>query len=80
MSGDGRRFALSYGGAILLLLLATWAFGGFEGLSTVGVFSLLVGAIVAVGLGVGLMALVFYSNSSERDEEVYRLGQDRHDG
>jgi hypothetical protein len=79
MTGDIRRFALSSGAAILLLLLATWAFGGFEGLSAVGVFSLLIGVIVAVAGGVGLMALVFYSDRSERDEAVYHLRQDRRD-
>lgn len=77
--GFARLFALSSGGTILLLLVGTWALGGFEGMSAVGVFSLVLGIIVAVGVGVGLMTLVFYSNSSERDEMVYRLGQDRHD-
>jgi hypothetical protein len=79
MQADVRRFVFWSSATILLLLLATWVFGGFEGLSAVGVFSLLVGVVVAVGLGVGLMALVFYSNRTERDEAAYRLGRERHD-
>jgi len=76
MPSDIQRFALMSGAAILLLLLATWAFGGFEGLSPVGVFSLFVGVILSVVVGVGLMALVFYSSRSDRDEAAYRLGRD----
>ena len=83
MPGDVQRFkrffALSCGGVILLLIFGTWVFGGFDGMTTVGVFSLLIGEIVAVTVGVGLMTLVFYSSSSEQDETVYHLGEDRRD-
>jgi hypothetical protein len=60
-------------------MLGTWALGGFEGMSAVGVFSLLMGEIVGVGVGVGLMTLVFYSDSSEQDDAVCHLGEERLD-
>ena len=77
-----RRIQAGVGVFLAVILLAVggyWAFGGFEGLSAVGMFSLLLGVFVAVVVGVGLMALVFYSNQSERDEMVYRLSRDQHD-
>ena len=80
MQDEIQRFALTSGAAILLILLATWAFGGFEGLSPVGVFSLLLGVIVSVGVGVGLMLLSVHSNRSKRDDTVYRLGHGRRNG
>lgn len=79
MPDEIRRFVLTSGATILLVLVAAWAFGGFEGLSPVGLWSLLVGVTVSVGVGVGLMMLTFHSNRSKRDHAVYRLGQDRHD-
>jgi hypothetical protein len=79
MPGDIQRFALTSSAAIVLILLATWTFGGFDDLSPFGVYTLVVGVVVSVGLGVGLMMLTFYSNRSKRDFTVHRLGHDRRD-
>jgi hypothetical protein len=57
---------------VVALILATWALGGFTGLSTAGDVALILGITLTIGLGIGLMALVFYSSRSERDEAVYR--------
>jgi hypothetical protein len=57
---------------VVALILATWALGGFSGLTPAGVVALVLGITLTIGLGIGLMALVFYSSRSERDEAVYR--------
>jgi hypothetical protein len=62
------------------VLVALWAFGGFAdiGLSGMGWFALIIGIAFTSGLGVGLMALVFYSARKDYDEDAYRAGrQDR---
>jgi hypothetical protein len=58
---------------IMAAMALFWAFGGFDqlGLSFSGVVALCVGILFTSLLGVGLMALVFYSNRSNVDEEVY---------
>jgi hypothetical protein len=66
------RIAAGCAGVILVLLAATWLFGGFTGMSLAGDIALTLGITVTVGLGIGLMALVFYSSRSERDEAVHR--------
>jgi len=55
---------------IVAVVLATWALGGFAGLSGAGDAALILGIAVTLALGVGLMALVFYSSRSEQDEAV----------
>jgi hypothetical protein len=54
----------------LLVILVTWAVGGFTGLSGAGDVALIFGITVTLALGIGLMALVFYSSRSEQDELV----------
>jgi len=65
-------FALVSAGMIGLGFLAFWAANGFAdwGLDVQGAIALVVGAILLAALGVGLMALMFYSDRSGRDDEV----------
>jgi hypothetical protein len=58
-------------GVIVVLLVFTWLLGGFAGMTARGDVALTLGVIVAVGLGIGLMTLVFYSSRTERDEAVH---------
>jgi hypothetical protein len=46
----------------LLTILGTYVFGGFRGLSGVGIMALILGVSLSYALGVGLMAAVFYSS------------------
>jgi len=57
--------------AIAAVLLLAWAVNGFDfsGLSTQGVIAIVAGTTLTVLLAVGLMALVFYSNRSGRDDQ-----------
>ena len=70
---------IAIGGVALIavVLILTWVLGGFQTLSVAGGLALIFGVVVTIGLGIALMALVFYSNRSERDEAVYHIG--RHD-
>jgi hypothetical protein len=61
--------------AIVVAVLATlWLSGVFGdlGLSLNGVIALLIGITLTVLLGVGLMALVFYSGRSHHDEAAHQ--------
>jgi hypothetical protein len=78
------RWLLTFVGFNALLfavVLATlWAVGGFAdaGLSGTGWFALGFGVTATSALGVALMALVFYSDRKDYDEDAYRSGrQDR---
>jgi uncharacterized protein YacL len=71
------RIAAGTIGVIVLLILATWALGGFATLSANGDIALVLGITITVGLGVGLMVLVFQSSRSERDEAVHFAADDR---
>jgi hypothetical protein len=55
---------------ILLLIAFAWAFGAFNGMSAQGDIALILGITFAMGLGIGLMTLVFYSSRIGRDETV----------
>jgi hypothetical protein len=68
--------------AILGTLGALWAFNDFHGLGigVAGTVAAVAGVTVTIALGVGLMALVFASDRSHKDEEVYRLEQTHEDG
>jgi hypothetical protein len=59
------------------VLLSLWAFGGFadEGLSAEGWFAMALGIAFTSGIGVALMALVFYSARKEYDEDAHRIGR-----
>jgi hypothetical protein len=64
-------FCLACIGAIVAVLFVAWAANGFDfsGLSTQGVIAIVAGTTLTVLLSVGLMALVFYSNRSGRDDQ-----------
>lgn len=67
-------------GLIGAALLAVWAINGFAGLGIglEGTVALALGIIFSVGLGVGLMALIFQSDRSDHDAVVYRETADEH--
>jgi hypothetical protein len=69
------RFAALVWAGIAVCLLAFWAFGGFRhmGLSIAGAIALILGILATCGLAIGLMALVFYSDTSNADEQAYRF-------
>ena len=56
------------------VLLVVWLSGGFQGtgLNVNIALALALGILFSSLLGVGLMALIFYSNRSGQDEEAHR--------
>ncbi len=64
------KFLVSSGGAAIVLIVLFFVFFGREwlGLDMAATIALTLGIVLTVGLGVGLMALVFYSSRSGRDE------------
>ena len=60
--------------AIGAVLLVVWLSGGFQGtgLNASIALALALGILFSSLLGVGLMALIFYSNRSGQDEEAHR--------
>ena len=62
-------------GFVGLVLLVVWTVGGFEDvhLSPAGWIAYGLGVVLTSALGVGLMALVFYSDRSGRDESAGEL-------
>ena len=74
----GLTFVLCCLGAIAAVYLALWAFGDFHdlGLSVNGFIALAIGTVLSVGLGVGLMALVFYSDRSGSDDRARDVKRD----
>jgi hypothetical protein len=70
-------FARSCVALLAFVYLALWAFNGFQGvgLDWPGTIALSLGTILAAGLGVGLMALIFYSDRSERDRGIGGFGR-----
>jgi len=69
------RIAIGGVAVIAIVLILTWVLGGFQTLSVAGGLALIFGVVVTIGLGIALMALVFYSSRSERDEAVYHIGR-----
>jgi hypothetical protein len=64
-----RFVAGSLGGAVALVLLFLGFFGVRQlGLSLNGAIALMLGIVLSIGLAVGLMALIFYSDRSGRDD------------
>lgn len=71
------KFVLICAAALFGVLALVWLADGLNGLglSTHGVIALVLGITISMGLGVGLMALVFYSNRSGQDVVVDGAGQ-----
>jgi hypothetical protein len=72
-------YSLASVGAIAAILGLLWAANGFTtgGLSGHGIAAVTLGVTISVLLAVGLMALVFYSNRSGRDEQAQRSDEGR---
>ena len=66
-------FAVTALCGIAVVLLLLWAFSGFHGLGldAAGTVALMLGIVVTSALGVALMALVFYSDRSNVDEDAH---------
>ena len=73
-------YVVACAGLIGAALFAVWAINGFAGLGIglEGTVALALGIIFSVGLGIGLMALVFQSDRSDHDAVVYRETADEH--
>ena len=77
-------FTLTSSGAIAAILLIVWLAGGFArvGLDFNVTLALVLGIFFSSLLGIALMALIFHSNRSGRDEDAYRTtmrqDDDRH--
>jgi hypothetical protein len=73
------NYSLTCIGAIVGVLAVLWASNGFStgGLSGHGIAAVVLGVTFSVLLAVALMALVFHSNRSGRDEPAHRSEQDR---
>jgi hypothetical protein len=69
-------FAVSCVGLLAFVYLAIWVFNGFHGigLDLAGTIALTLGTIVAAGLGVALMGLVFYSDRNGYDKQAADAG------
>lgn len=65
-------------GCVGILIGAVWAFGGPDGLSSVGGMGLTLGIVATLVVGVGLMAVILYGRRSRRDRMVDR--RSRHEG
>ena len=80
-----RRWSLTFVtvslGVIVLGYLVAWAANGFAdiGLDLQGNIAMVLGSILLSALGIGLMALMFYSDRSGRDEEVGGVRRDDRD-
>ncbi|HEY2890587.1 MAG TPA: hypothetical protein VGJ31_08155 [Dongiaceae bacterium] len=63
---------------IAAVLVVIWLAGGFQGtaLDANITVALVLGILFISLLGVGLMGLIFYSNRSGQDDEVYRSAED----
>jgi len=70
-------FAVSCAGLLAFIYFAIWAFNGFHGLGLdlAGTIALTLGTVVAAGLGVTLMGLVFYSDRNDYDERAGNAGK-----
>ena len=71
------RFTLAGVAFVVLAVLVFWAIGGLGELrvSSKGLVDLTLGFLFTAGLAIGLMALVFFSDHSGRDDETNRPGE-----
>ena len=80
--GDQIRWIIGFavGCSVLvgLALLILWALTGFVdlGVSGHGLVALILGILYTSGLGIALMALIFYSNRSGHGEDTHRTAAD----
>jgi hypothetical protein len=67
-----RILAASCAGMAAVVLISLWVLSGFRGLGVdaATAIALLLGSVAATALGVALMGLVFYSDTSRADEAV----------
>jgi len=67
------RFATLCGAGVVLGLVLLWLSGGFArlGLDAQGALALAAGIVLASAVGIGLMALLFHSSRSGRDDAVF---------
>lgn len=75
--GDAARRSFWIASAVLLVCLVCVAVYGWymlrdSGMSTVAVIALCIGVVLTLGLGIGLMSLLFYSNRQGFDDDVGR--------
>jgi hypothetical protein len=78
-NGDNDRAHLSRGGWLALVVLlgflavsvwyaiTTWGSLGESHMSTFGWFALIAGSVLTIGVGGGLMSLIFYSSRNDYD-------------
>jgi hypothetical protein len=73
-----RRFAIAASAAVLFILVFIAAFARLNlfGAGLHANLALFLGVAGTLGLGVGLMALSFYSNRSGADDAVRGMGED----
>lgn len=75
-SAESRRAVVTAGTIIVLSIIAVgiyaWVLLGSSAMSVQGYIALALGIIATLALGVGLMALVFFSNRYGYDERVGR--------
>ncbi len=62
--------ALLMAGALWIVAYSWLGFGQESGISFHGLIALILGCLLTFILGVGLMALVFYSNRSGHDQDA----------
>jgi hypothetical protein len=70
MTGTVVALLLALLGLALVILYEGWGIAGGEGggsMSTSGWIAMILGIVATLGLGIGLMALVFYSSRQGRD-------------
>lgn len=75
------RFGVGCAAAVVAIVAVCWIVFGFGSLNldATALFAALLGFILMIGLGVGLMTLVFYSNRSGQDDAVRDETVDRED-
>ena len=67
-NGSAARYSVAAAGtgalvfAVLVMVARLWLAAGGSHLSAAGWFAMVLGVLVTLGLGIGLMALVFFNN------------------
>lgn len=56
---------------VLAASVLLWSLGLFSGLDAQGIAAAVIGIFLSSAVGIALMALMFHSNRSRRDREVY---------